>query len=171
MLSWLTSPAITQKSPLAEMNVVWVQVGKTQIRVHMYILHMWITSMKRCGLYLYTVFMTLLLCLTACTPMLFVLTKPAAMQSPKGQFVPLCRAVCTYSGSSSLLGWTCPVWVGTSWGTAVRQHTDRMSAAGEGDVRWLSLQLQEKLLHEMCCHSLTSCISGRERGQQQLSSA
>lgn len=33
--------------------------------------------------------------LTTCTQILFVLTKKAAMQRTKGQFVPLCRAVCT----------------------------------------------------------------------------
>lgn len=106
-LYWLTSPAITQKMFPAEMNLVSVQVRKAQTRVHTYVLHVWITSMKRCmcATPIHCICDIASLNLTTCAQILFVLTKKASMQRTKGQFVPLCRAVCTPLTQEAAVFW------------------------------------------------------------------
>lgn len=97
--------------------------------------------MKRCvcPIPIHCIYDIAALNLLACAQILFVLTKTAAVQSNKGQFVPLCRAVCTYLGSSGILGKTYPMGVGTAQGTAMCQHAVWTSEAKEGDVRCLSI--------------------------------
>lgn len=174
MLHWLTSPAINQKTFPAETSLVWVQARKTEIRVHMYVLHMWIISLWGCvcAVPIHSICDITSWNLTACSWIISILTKSANQQQCRmlrGNLYP-CAELCVLTWEAAVFGqklvqceWVHPGALPcASTQPGLQQQRKEMSGVS---------QLQEKLLHKMCCHSLKCCSSGHGSGQQNLSFA